>query len=271
VEQTRVKDPPSVSLETGQSRSDRRTGLIREVLLVGLAYFIYSQVRGLAGDRVIDAFANGYRIVDLENDLGIFKELALQTLILPHDTVVHFFNIIYFYGLFPLLMPTAIWLYFKKPDVYNVARNAFLISGAIAVCFFLILPTAPPRLIGMGFIDTLSDGLAPSYSSIPGVNHFAALPSMHVGWNFLTSVAIYLALAGVKWRFAILLLPPIMALSTVVTGNHYFLDGALGVVVAAVALLLALKLQKMRSGANIEFVHTARADDIEQEALTLTK
>lgn len=214
------------------------------MFLVGFAYLIYSQVRGLAGDRVVDAFTNGYRIVDIESELGIFKELALQTLVLSVQPLEHFFNLVYTGGLFPLLLPTAIWLYIRKPEVYKLARNAFLISGGIAVCFFLILPTAPPRLIGMGFIDTLNQGLGPSYSSLPGVNHFAALPSMHVGWNFLTSVAIYLALAGFPWRFVVLLLPPVMFLSTVVTGNHYFLDGVLGFMVAAAALGIALRLQK---------------------------
>ena len=217
---------------------------MREVLVVGLCYLVYSQVRGLAGNRVVDAFSNGYRIVDIERDLGIFRELTVQTLILPHAILVQFFNLIYFYGLFPLLLPTAAWLYVRKPQVYSLARNAFLISGGIAVCFFLMLPTAPPRLLDMGFIDTLSRSFTPSYDSIPGVNHFAALPSMHVGWNFLTAVAIYLALAGFRGRPLVLLLPCVMFLATVVTGNHYFLDGGLGILVAGAGLLAAFKIER---------------------------
>jgi hypothetical protein len=233
--------------QTAEVRTARRgQGILREVLIVGLGYLIYSQVRGLAGDRVLDAFSNGYRIVTLEQEIGIFWELALQAYILPHDALVHFFNLIYFYGLFPLLLPTAIWLYVKRPHVYILARNAFLISGAIAVCFYLLLPTAPPRLLSLGFIDTLSQSFAPSYNSIPGVNHFAALPSMHVGWNFLTALAIFLALgAGVRGRSLVLLLPVMMFTSTVVTGNHYFLDGALGVLVASTGFVIALKVQQV--------------------------
>ena len=244
---------------SASAASNRSAALLREIFLVGFAYLIYSQVRGLAGDRVIDAFANGYWIVDFESEIGIFKELAVQTAILSYAPLEAFFNLVYTGGLFPMLLPTAVWLYIKKPHVYTVARNAFLISGAIAVCFFLVLPTAPPRLIGMGFIDTLSQGVGPSYSSIPGVNHFAALPSMHVGWNFLTSVAIYLALAGYRWRFIVLLLPLVMWFSTIVTGNHYFLDGALGVVVAGVALMLALRLQKSDGRQIVELVTRRRA------------
>ena len=225
----------------------RRARFLQELLLVGACYFVYSQVRGLAADRVVDAFANAYRIVELEQKIGIFEELALQTLLLPNEAVMHAFNFFYFYGLWPLLGPTAIWLYIKRPHVYQLTRNAFLISGFIAVCFYLALPTAPPRLIGMGFIDTvaaLSSSFAPTYKSIPGVNQFAALPSMHVGWNFLIAISLFLALTGVRGRTLVLLLPAIMFTSTVVTGNHYFLDGLLGMLVASTGLGIALLLHR---------------------------
>ena len=55
-----------------------RPKALQEIVFVGAAYFVYSQVRGLAGDRVVDAFGNGRRVVQLEQDLGIFQELALQ-------------------------------------------------------------------------------------------------------------------------------------------------------------------------------------------------
>src|ERR1043165_5542053 len=85
-----------------------RNRIIQELLIVLLGYGIYSQVRGLAADRVVDAFANANRIVEFEQNLGIFKELAVQTWILPNEVLVYLFNFIYFYGLFPLMIPTAI-------------------------------------------------------------------------------------------------------------------------------------------------------------------
>ncbi len=221
-----------------------RIRLLRELIIVAVGYGVYSQVRGLASNRVVDAFYNGYRVVQIEKDLGIFKEVALQTLILPHNALVDLFNVIYVYGLFPLLIPTAAWLFIKKPDVYLLARNAFLISGFIGVIFFIIVPTAPPRLIGMGLVDTLGQSLTPTYEALPGVNHFAAVPSMHVGWNFLTAVAIYMAATGFRLRWIVLILPVVMLFSTVITGNHYFLDGMLGIVVAAIGLWLAVLLKR---------------------------
>src|SRR5438477_7817592 len=161
-----------------------RQKVSREVFFVAIAYLVYSQVRGLAGGQTISAFANAYHIINIEEKLGIFKELAVQNYVVSRGALIDVFNIFYFYGHLPLLLPLAAWLYIKRPRVYRLARNAFLASGAIAVCFYLILPTAPPRLIGMGFLDTLGTALTPTYSSLPGVNHYAALPSMHVGWHF---------------------------------------------------------------------------------------
>jgi len=225
---------------------------LHEILFVAAGYLVYSQVRGLAGDRVFDAFINAYNLIDIERDLGIFKEATLQSWVRTNAMLVDFFNMIYFWLFFPLVIPSAIWLYIKRPSTYQLARNAFLISGAIAVIFFLTLPTAPPRFLGhMGFIDTLNQSFTPTYSSIPGVNHYAALPSMHVGWTFLLAVALHQAFKGWPAREAFFAIPVLMFTATIVTGNHYFLDGVLGLLVAAVALRVSLVIQR-REQANAE-------------------
>jgi membrane-associated phospholipid phosphatase len=234
------------SLQAGAQRPRQaiwRRAFFREVLILVIAYMVYAQVRGLAADRTADAFRNAYNIINLERDIGIFWELAVQAAVLPQTTLVHFFNLFYFYGFFPLLIPTAVWLFWKRPHVYILTRNAFLISGGIAVIFFLLLPTAPPRLIGMGFVDTLGRSLTPTHESLPGVNQFAALPSMHVGWNFLMALALYLALKNFQLRWLVFLLPAMMLTATVVTGNHYFVDGLLGVVVAFSGFRLAVYIR----------------------------
>jgi membrane-associated phospholipid phosphatase len=240
-------DPLIEEVTTRVETAERtaRTRILYEVLFVAAGYLVYSQVRGMAGDRVFDAFINAYNLIDIERSLGIFKEVTLQHWILSNSTLVDFFNMVYFYMFFPLVIPSAIWLYIKRPATYRLARNAFLISGGIAVIFFLLLPTAPPRFMGhMGFIDTLNQSFTPTYSSIPGVNHYAALPSMHVGWTFLLAVALFQAFKGWSLRGVVFFLPVLMFTATVVTGNHYFLDGALGMVVAAFALRVALWIRE---------------------------
>lgn len=213
---------------------------------MGLGYLVYSQVRGLAADRTTDAFETALWIIDLERNLGLFEELALQQLVLQTGGLIEPFNIVYFYGLFPLIIPTAIWLFLSHRPTYVLLRNAFLISGGIAVCFYLLTPTMPPRLLpGFGFVDTaLNHPLVPTYSSIPGVNHYAALPSMHVGWNFLVTLGLVGTLGRTWLRFTVLAIPVTMFFSTVVTGNHYFFDGVAGLVVASAGLGVAMVIEK---------------------------
>ena len=214
------------------------------MLLVGLGYLVYSQVRGLAGGRTSDAFANAERIIDLERSFGMYHELTVQRWVLPNAALIDVFNLLYFYMFFPLIIPLAAWLFWKHPDVYVLARTAFLASGAIAVLFFLTLPTAPPRLLDVGFEDTLNLSFTPTYSDIPGVNHYAALPSMHVGWTFLLAVAITRARPHWRWRGLAFAIPIVMFSATVVTGNHWFLDGALGLVVALAGLAIAVRIRR---------------------------
>jgi membrane-associated phospholipid phosphatase len=238
---------------TAHTETLSQTGLrfLPEALLVGVGYLIYSQVRGLAADRTGDALDTALWIVDLERNLGLFEELALQQLVLGTDWLIEPFNLVYFYGMFPLIVPTALWLFWRHPPTYTLLRNAFLISGAIAVCFYLLTPTMPPRLLpGFGFVDTaLGHPLVPNYSSIPGVNHYAALPSMHVGWNFLVTVGLAGTL-GRKWlRVTVLAIPLTMFLATVVTGNHYFFDGVAGLLVASTGIGFALLLERKFSSA----------------------
>ncbi len=217
--------------------------LTREALLVGLGYLVYSQVRGLSAGRAVDALGNASRVIEVEGKLGIFRELFVQSLVLPHEALIQFFNVVYFYGFFPLLLPTAAWLYLKRPAAYSLLRNAFLVSGAIAAVLFVLLPTAPPRLADVGFVDTLNRGLAPGYSSIPGVNQYAAFPSMHVGWTLLTAIGLYMALDRNPLRYAVWALPGVMLAATVVTGNHYFIDGMLGIGVGLIGLTMARLLR----------------------------
>ena len=40
-------------------------------------------------------------------------------------------------------------------------------------------------------------------------------------------------------------IPALMFTATVVTGNHYFLDGALGILVATLGLLIALRVDRL--------------------------
>ena len=108
----------------------------------------------------------------------------------------------------------------------------------MALVLYAFFPVAPPRLIG-GFADTLHLTVPLAYDQSRVVNPFAALPSLHVGWNVLIATALYLTFRQPLLRFGALLLPPAMLIATVATGNHFFIDGIAGALLALAAFLIA--------------------------------
>ncbi len=217
---------------------------VREPVIMAVAYLMYYLVRSHAAEQTVAAFKNAGQLIRLERDIGLFRELSLQTATLPYEGLTYLFNVIYFYGHFPLIIIVGAWLFWKNPPLYSLIRNAFLASGAIALVVFVLFPVAPPRLIGAGFIDTLQGTIALTYDKSPGVNEFAAVPSMHVGWNLLLAMGLFLAVRNPIVRALALLLPPAMILSTVVTGNHYLVDAPLGIMTALTGLIIALAVQR---------------------------
>jgi hypothetical protein len=49
-----------------------------------------------------------------------------------------------------------IWLHRRHPDGFPFVRTALLLASGFALVGFLVYPTAPPRLAGVGIADTVS-------------------------------------------------------------------------------------------------------------------
>jgi membrane-associated phospholipid phosphatase len=215
----------------------------REPVILVLAYAFYYLTRHLADDAQ-PAFENARYLMRLESSIGIFKELSLQSATISYDAVVHLFNVIYFYGHWPAIIAFGLYLFITKPHVYAITRNAFLLSGAIALIFFVLFPVAPPRLATVGIVDTLAMTVPVDYDNSPLVNPYAALPSMHVGWCLVIGLGLYISTQRRSVRLLALTITPAMWLATVITGNHFFIDGLFGTILAGIAFLVAFWLHR---------------------------
>lgn len=224
-------------------------GFFRESGIVGLAAYVYFFVRGLIHAREADAMANADWLISLEQSLGIFREQKLQSLILDHHWMVTLVNWIYIYGHWPVVVGTLLWLFLRHREMFPVFRSAMLISGFIGFFFFFLFPMAPPRLVeGYGFVDTVTmHSEAYRVLQPPSLtNQFAAMPSLHVGWNLLMGIAIF-SLASNRFAKAFgLLMPLAMYLATILTANHYILDGVVGSLLALFGLAVAWKFFRPR-------------------------
>jgi hypothetical protein len=215
-----------------------------EVALLALALPLYYLVRGQAQERVGEAVIRGKDVVELEQSLGIFWEVQLQRAVLDYGWFVDGLNAFYLYGHLPLIGMLAVWLYLWHRPQYLIMRNAFLISGAIALVIYLNFPTAPPRLLpehfGFNFADTIYEQYGHERPLTPNffVNQYAAMPSMHFGWNMLVGLALWLSTKNIFVRVLAVLMPLAMFTDIILTANHYLLDPILAIPVVAVGLAI---------------------------------
>lgn len=220
---------------------------LAEVLFIVPAYLAYHLVRGIVEGQGGEAFDNASRLIQIEKQLGIFHEAFLQQLILSREWLVDLFNYLYIWGHLPVIIGVAIWLYIRHRHNYSLFRNAFLVSGLIALVGFATVPLAPPRYMPeFGFTNTIADAQAYYVFQNPKVvNQYAAMPSLHFGWDLLVAIAIGWHVGWRPMKLLALILPLVMLSGIVLTANHYFLDAVAGGLVAVIGLAIALVVRRL--------------------------
>jgi hypothetical protein len=229
------------------------TGFAREVVLIAFAMLLYFAIRNFTAGSAGMAVSNADRLVALERDLGIDWEDALQASTVSHDALVTLANWVYIFGHWPVILGVATALYRYRRPHYYLLRNAMFASGLIGFLFFALFPVAPPRLLDLGLVDTVTQR-SDAYRALqpPGLtNQYAAFPSLHAGWNLLVAIVVVMAIASLVLRAVALALPVAMALTVVVTANHFVIDVAAGVVVVLIGLAVAIFLQRREDASTL--------------------
>ncbi|MGK2956497.1 MAG: phosphatase PAP2 family protein [Solirubrobacterales bacterium] len=206
----------------------------------------YEIARGMADGRAVQAFANGERIIDLEQNTGTFFEPTIQAFLITETWLIDFANTIYLNAQFSVLLGFLIWMYFFRNDAYYFFRNMFFVSMAIALVGYIGFPTAPPRMYPeYGFIDTVNAQSSVNHDSELAkllINPFAAVPSMHCAVALMIGVTGFVQCRNKIARGFWACWPLLVAWVTVVTANHYWVDAALGWMVAAASFLIASRI-----------------------------
>ena len=224
-----------------EMRGRRGWRAARELALVSAAALAYAGVRALTEGRRADAVVNAWHLVRLEERLGIAWEIAIQSAFVDREAVVAAANWIYIFGHWPVIVVSAIVLYRRAPDSYLLLRNAIFLSAAIGFLFFALLPVAPPRLTSPFLVDTvLHESRSYRVLQPPSLtNQFAAVPSLHFGWNLLVGIVLFEATRRRSVRAFAVAMPVAMALAVLVTANHYVVDVVAGAAVVLVGLGVA--------------------------------
>ncbi len=111
-------------------------------------------------------------------------------------------------------------------------------GGHVAVVGYALHPTAPPRLSGLGTLDTISgDHVDLNKGLVSSLyNPFAAVPSMRAGYAVIVGVSLIRHGGHALARARGLVYPAFVVFVIVATGNHFLLDAAAGAAVSGLAL-----------------------------------
>lgn len=222
--------------------------ILGQVTLVLLLVVVYFGVRGLTVGSSADAVANANRIVELEQRLHLDVEAAMQAPLTESGALATLANWVYIWGHWPVIVATMIWLLIRHTDVFRRLRDGMMISGAIGMVIYATFPVAPPRLADTGMVDTVSER-SHAYRVLQPpafVNQYAAMPSLHAGWDLLVGIAIVTAASTLVLKIVGFTMPILMAVAVVSTANHYVLDVVGGIALALIGHLGALALERRR-------------------------
>jgi membrane-associated phospholipid phosphatase len=218
----------------------------RQIGLLVLVDIAYETVRGLADGQRSVAFAHAHQIIDAERATGTFFEPSLQAFFLPAQWTIDFANQVYMNSQFAVVVAFFFWLYFFRNDAFYFVRNMFMVSMGLALLGYAFYPTAPPRMFAeYGFVDTMVDYSNVNHDSALAkafINPYAAVPSMHCAFAMMVGVSAVRLSRHTVSQLLWACWPLLIAWVVVVTGNHYWLDIALGWAVAATAALVASRL-----------------------------
>ncbi|GAB3263397.1 phosphatase PAP2 family protein [Nocardioides dilutus] len=242
-------------------RHRRVRWVLWQALIVASGVFFYFQVRGLTAADPDTAVDHAHDLIRFEHALGIDVEAAVQDAVAPSEAFVTFANWIYIWGHWPVIIATMLWLAWRHREVFLRLRDAMLVSGGLGLVVFVTYPVAPPRLVDQDLVDTVTErSSAYRYLQPPNfVNQYAAMPSLHAGWDLLVGISIAGAGTVLAVRLIGWILPLLMAFAVVATANHYLVDVVAGVALALFGLAVAIALERRRGLRSPSPVRASRA------------
>jgi membrane-associated phospholipid phosphatase len=217
------------------------------VVLTGIV--VYFGVRGETAGAPEVARQHARDLLAIEKELGLDIEAGVQALLVDVEPLTTAANWVYIWGHWPAIALTLLWLALSNRTVFLRMRNAMIASGAMGLCVYTTYPVAPPRLLDAGYVDTITEQ-SQSYRVLQPpafVNQYAALPSLHVGWDLILGMSLVAAGGTVLLRTIGRSMPVVMAAATVLTANHYVLDVLAGAAFGLAGWMVALRLERRRS------------------------
>jgi hypothetical protein len=171
----------------------------------------YQVARGVADRDPTRAFANGWRVIGIEQRLTGLGELTLQGWTQSSHLLETLVSWTYWNSEFTVIGLALLWVYFRHNEAFTRFRNTILLANVLGLLGYVFIPTAPPRFF--------TSSLQAADALIVGV--------------VLASV-VRRPVFKVLW----LLWPAWVWFAVMATGNHFWLDVLAGIVLALITMAI---------------------------------
>jgi membrane-associated phospholipid phosphatase len=205
----------------------------------------YQIARGVADRDPARAFANGWKVIDLEQRMAGLGELTLQGWTQSSHLLEAAVSWTYWNSEFTVIGLALLWVYLRRNGAFLRFRNTILIANVLGLVGYVLLPTAPPRFFtSIGFIDTVAQ--------FGGVNHgsglvelaanpYAAMPSLHAADALIVGVILASVVRRPIFKVIWLIWPLWVSFAVMATGNHFWLDVLAGIVLATITMMFVYR------------------------------
>jgi PAP2 superfamily protein len=198
---------------------------------------LYQLARGVADRNPAKAFDNGQAVFNFELKVTHrLYELTFQNFVDQRHLLATAVSWTYWNSEFTVVGLAILFVYVRRHDAFTAFRNTILLANVIGLVGYVFMPTAPPRLLGVGFVDQHRDGLVSL-----AANPYAAMPSLHAADALIVGVVLFMV-CRTRWAKAFWAVWPAWVwFAVMATGNHFWLDCMAGVGVALIALALVYR------------------------------
>lgn len=192
--------------------------------------------RIFADDALAPAVDRARALLRLEHLAQLDVEAVVNGWFVGNDTIGLLASYHYATAHYVVTAGVLLWLFRRDRPLYARARTALALATVLALAAYLLLPTAPPRLMA-GWTDVLAlhadRGWWGEAASAPQgmgwmTNQLAAFPSMHAGWALWVALAVSAATASRTARTLAWAHAGLTTLVVIGTGNHWVLDVVVG-------------------------------------------
>jgi hypothetical protein len=208
--------------------------LARQVAIWLGFLLVYQIARGLADRHPEEAIHNGLKVVGLETNFSDrLYELTLQQFVEQRHWLATLASWTYWGSEFAVLTLALVFLYLRRHEHFARFRNTILLANVIGLLGYVAMPTAPPRLLGLGFVEgSHKEGGLITFAGNP----YAAMPSLHAADALI--VGVVLAIVCRRWwaKLFWVIWPAWVWFVVMATGNHFWLDCMAGVGVALISM-----------------------------------